>query len=78
MKLSELKSEVEQSARNLYGEKSYPLTSDWIPVTDVLAIVDRFERQLHEQLKSLRGGTKSEPQQQDKELVQRILADLLS
>ena len=78
MKLSELKAEVELSARNPYGEKSYPFTSGWIPVTDVLAIVDRFERQLDEQLRSITGSRKSEPQQQDKELVQRILADLLS
>ena len=78
MKLSELKAEVELSARNLYGEKSYPFTSGWIPVTDVLAIVDRFERQLNEQLKSITGSTKSEPQQHDKQLAQRILEDLLS
>jgi hypothetical protein len=78
LKFSQLKAEVKQSARNLYGEKSYPLTSDWIPVADVLAIVDRFERQLHEQLKSITESTKSQAHSHDKELVQRILTDLLS
>ena len=78
MKLSELKAEIQQSAKNLYGEKLYPMTSDWIPVTDVLAIVDRFERELHGQLKSILGNARSRPQQDEKELLHRIVADLLS
>jgi hypothetical protein len=44
MKLAKLKAEIRDAARSPYGEKLYPITSDWIPVADVLAIIDRFER----------------------------------
>jgi hypothetical protein len=33
-------------AKSPYGDKLYPITSGWVPVTDILAIVDRFERDL--------------------------------
>ena len=26
------------------AEKLYPITSEWVPVTDVLAIINRFEK----------------------------------
>lgn len=26
------------------AEKIYPITSEWVPVTDVLAIINRFEK----------------------------------
>ena len=30
--------------RSPVTEKMYPITSDWVPVTDVLAIINRFEK----------------------------------
>lgn len=35
---------IEESTRNLSEEKAYPITYNRIPLTDVLATIDRFER----------------------------------
>jgi hypothetical protein len=78
MRLGELRAEIQQSAISPYGEKLYPITSDWIPVADVLAIVDRFERELRSQFESAQETGKSQSDQNTKEYLQRILADLLS
>ena len=77
LKLSELKLEIQQSAKSPYGEKLYPITSDWIPVTDVLAIVDRFERQLRGQFDSGLAAAKSQSKKEIEELLLRIVSDLL-
>ena len=78
MKLGELKFEIQQSAKSPYGEKLYPITSDWIPVTDVLAIIDRFERDLRRQFNSVLATAKSQSKKEVEELPLRILADLLA
>lgn len=78
MKLRQLRTEIEESAKNLFGEKAYPITSDWIPVTDVLAIVDRFEREWRQEFETALAEAKSSTHQQLKELVQRSIAELLS
>lgn len=78
MRLGELRAEIQQSAISPYGEKLYPITSDWIPVADVLAIVDRFERELRSHFESAQKTGKLQSDQNTKEYLQRILADLLS
>jgi hypothetical protein len=40
VKLSDLRAEIQESAKSPYGERLYPITSDWIPVIDVFAVVD--------------------------------------
>ena len=77
MKLGELRLEIQQSATSPYGEKLYPITSDWIPVTDVLAIVDRFERELRRQFDSVLATAKSQSKKEIEELLLRIVSDLL-
>jgi len=77
MKLEQLRNEIEESARNLFGEKAYPMTSDWVPITDVLAIVDRFENELRIELESILSKAKSGSPQELRELIQRIKIDLL-
>ena len=76
MKLAELKAEIEQSAKSPYGEKLYPITSGWIPVTDVLAIVDRFERELRYQFESSLATAKSQSNKEIEEFLRRIVTDL--
>lgn len=44
MNLSQVKKEIEALGRSPVAEKIYPITSDWVPVTDVLAIINRFEK----------------------------------
>lgn len=78
MRLDELKAEIRQTVQIPYGAKLYPITSDWVPVTDVLAIVDRFERELRRQWESVLESERSRPNQNISELLQRILAELFS
>lgn len=78
MKLRELKIEIEESSKTLFGEKAYPITSNWIPVTDALAIIDRFEKEWLQEFETAFAEAKSRSHQQLKELVERIITDLLS
>ena len=78
MKLRELKIEIEESSKNLFGEKAYPITSNWIPVTDALAIIDRFEKEWRQEFEAAFAEAKSRSHQQLKELVERIITNLLS
>jgi hypothetical protein len=77
MKLDELRAEIEQSAKSPYGEKMYPITSDWIPVTDVLAIVDRFERDLRHRFDSALAIAKSQSKKEIEESLTTMMIDLL-
>jgi hypothetical protein len=78
MRLRELKAEIEQSARNLFGEKAYPTTSAWIPVTDVLAIIDRFEKECRRKFETALSKVQVQSSHQEvKEMVRRMIADLL-
>ena len=77
MRLRQLRTEIQESAKNLFGEKAYPITSDWIPVTDVLAIIDRFEKEWRQEFETALAEAKARSHQQLKELVQRIITDLL-
>ena len=51
MNTEQIKREINELGRSPVAEKMYPITSDWVPITDVLAIIDRFEKhwQQHEQ-----------------------------
>jgi hypothetical protein len=44
MNLEQVKREIKELGQSPVSEKMYPITSDWVPVTDVLAIINRFEK----------------------------------
>jgi hypothetical protein len=44
MRLEQVKREIKDLGKSPVAEKLYPITSDWVPITDVLAIVNRFEK----------------------------------
>ena len=44
MDLEQVKREVRELGQSPVAERMYPITSDWVPVTDVLAIINRFEK----------------------------------
>ena len=52
MNLQQVKNEIKDLGKSPASEKVYPITSDWVPVTDVLAIVNRFEKHWRQQRKS--------------------------
>lgn len=77
MKLSEVRIEIEQSAKSLFGEKAYPITSHWIPVTDVLAIVDRFEKDWRREFETALSKSETCSHQELREVIRRVISDLL-
>lgn len=44
MNLEQVKREIEELRRSPVAERMHPITSDWVPITDVLAIINRFEK----------------------------------
>jgi hypothetical protein len=44
MNLEQVKREIKELERSPAAEKMYPITSSWVPVADVLAILNRFEK----------------------------------
>lgn len=44
MNLEQVKRELKELGRSPVAEKMYPITSEWVPVTDVLAVINRFEK----------------------------------
>jgi hypothetical protein len=44
MNLDQVKREIKELGKSPVAEKSYPITSDWVPITDVFAILNRFEK----------------------------------
>jgi hypothetical protein len=44
MNLEQVKREIKELGKTPVAEKVYPISSDWVPVTDVLAILNRFEK----------------------------------
>jgi hypothetical protein len=44
MNLTQVKNEIKELGKKPATEKLYPITSDWVPLTDVLAILNRFEK----------------------------------
>ncbi len=46
MNLSDLRQELKDKSKTPFGERYYPITSEWIPIADALALVDRFEKDM--------------------------------
>ena len=44
MNLQDVKNEIDGLGKTPAAEKMYPITSNWVPITDVLAILNRFEK----------------------------------
>jgi len=44
MNTEQVRREINELGRSPVAEKMYPITSDWVPITDVLAIINRFEK----------------------------------
>ncbi len=44
MNIGQVKREIKELGKSPVAEKVYPITSDWVPITDVLAILNRFEK----------------------------------
>jgi hypothetical protein len=44
MNLEQVKREIKELGNSPVAEKMYPITSDWVPLPDVLAIINRFEK----------------------------------
>ena len=44
MNLDQVKREIKELRKTPIAEKVYPISSDWVPITDVLAILNRFEK----------------------------------
>ena len=44
LNLEQVKQEIKDLGKSPVAEKMYPISSEWVPVTDVLAILNRFEK----------------------------------
>ena len=44
MNVEQMKTEIENLGKSPAAEKMYPITSNWVPLSDVLAIINRFEK----------------------------------
>ena len=57
MNLDQVKREIKDLGKSPTSEKMYPITSDWVPVTDVLAILNRFEKHWKNYSGAKKGGS---------------------
>ena len=57
MNLEQVKREIKELGKSPVAEKMYPITSDWVPVTDVLAIINRFEKHWKNYKEAKKGGS---------------------
>jgi hypothetical protein len=60
MNTKEIKREIMELGKSPVAEKLYPVTSDWVPVVDVLAIINRFEKHWQQFIKSVKSDEKRE------------------
>ena len=44
MDLTQVKRELTELGKTPASEKMYPITSEWVPLPDVMAIISRFEQ----------------------------------
>ena len=51
MNLADVKREITELSKIPASEKMYPITSDWVPLPDVLAIISRYEKSSADQTK---------------------------
>lgn len=68
MDLEQVKREIKELGKSPVAEKMYPISSDWVPVTDVLAIINRFEKHWKNQRENKKGGSESK-------LISKILGE---
>jgi len=66
MNLGQVKVEIKELGKSPITERMYPISSDWVPVTDVLAIIERFE-------KSWKQGENSKRNAEERKLIGEIL-----
>jgi hypothetical protein len=66
MNLEEVKLEIKELGKSPITERMYPISSEWVPVTDVLAIIERFE-------KSWKQGENSKRNMEERKLIGEIL-----
>jgi hypothetical protein len=57
MNLDQVKREIKELGKSPAAEKMYPITNDWVPVTDVLAIINRFEKHWKNYMGTKKGGS---------------------
>ena len=67
MNLQQVKHEIGELGKSPVAEKMYPITSDWVPLTDVLAIIARFEKHCKQQYK--------EKGESERKIVDEILGE---
>ncbi len=51
MDLTQVKRELTELGKTPASEKMYPITSEWVPLPDVMAVIDRFEQHWRQQSK---------------------------
>ncbi len=51
MNLTQVKRELTELGKTPASEKMYPITSEWVPLPDVMAVIDRFEQHWRQQSK---------------------------
>jgi len=68
MNTEQVKREITDLGKTPVAGRMYPITSDWVPIADVLAIINRFEKHWQQYLKSI----KSDDQ---KKLLDEILGE---
>jgi len=51
MNLNQVKQEIAELGKTPASEKMYPITSEWVPLPDVMAIISRFEKHWRQQAK---------------------------
>jgi len=56
LNLKQVKQEIESLGKSPAAEKIYPITSEWVPIPDVLAIIDRFEKHWKNSEVTKKGG----------------------
>lgn len=44
MDLEQVRKEIGDLAKTPVSEKMCPITSDWVPISDVMAVLNRFEK----------------------------------
>jgi len=59
MNLEQVKREVKALGKSPVAEKVYPITSDWVPLPDVLAIINRFEKHWKKYADSKKGASEA-------------------
>lgn len=69
MDLEQAKREIQELGRSPVSEKMYPIISDWVPITDVLAIINRFQKHWRKRMES----SKSE---NEKKLIDEMLGKI--